>query len=427
MGVIGKKGGQVFRKLPKVVLTGTSLMARVIVIGGSFAGITGALEAKRRLGMDHEVLLISKTDKFTFIPSLIWVPFGRRKVSDITSPVEPIVTKKGVKFLHAEATQIDPEKKVVKTSKGDYTYDYLLIATGVDIRFDAIEGLGPDAGYTQSVCTPGHAEHAKEAFEKFVKDPGPVVIGAVQGASCVGAAYEFLFNFEYYARKRGVRKKVDVTWLSPEPFLGHFGIDGMLGGATMLKGFMKALRINHVLNAEVEKIEPGKIKMKDGKVLPYKYAMLIPPFKGAKVIQNSPGLGDEKGFIPTTDAYQHKKYPNIFAAGLAVQVPAPFKTKVAMGVPKTGYPADETAKIAARNIAALIKGQGAHLHEKAFGKIPGLCMLDAGRKEVLIISNHLLKPRQFAIMLPNPFGDPSKWAFEKYFLWKTRNGMSYLP
>lgn len=402
-------------------------MARVIVIGGSFAGITGALEARRRLGKDHEVLLISKTDKFTFIPSLIWVPFGRRKVSDVTFSVEPIAAQKGVKFLHAEATQIDPEKKVVKTTKGDFNYDYLLIATGVDIRFDAVEGLGPDSGHTQSVCTPSHAEHAREAFEKFVKDPGPVVIGAVQGASCVGAAYEFLFNFEYYARKQGVRKKVDVTWLSPEPFLGHFGIGGMLGGSTMLKGFMKALRINHVLNAEVEKIEPGKIKMKDGKVLPYKFAMLIPPFRGAKVIQNSPGLGDEKGFIPTADSYQHKKYPNIFAAGLAVQVPAPFKTRVAMGVPKTGYPADETAKVAARNIAALIKGQGGHLHEKAFGKIPGLCMLDAGHKEVIIISNHLLKPRQFAIMLPNPFGDPSKWAFEKYFLWKTRNGMSYLP
>ncbi|MHB8840663.1 MAG: NAD(P)/FAD-dependent oxidoreductase [Candidatus Aquicultor sp.] len=399
-------------------------MSRVVVVGGSFAGLTGALETKRKLGKNHEVILISKTDNFVYIPSLIWVPFGWRDVKDLTIPLKPILDKEGIRFVHAEVTKVDSENNTVSTSKGDYDYDYLLLGSGVDIRFDMVEGLGPD-GHTYSVCTPGHAEHARKGWENFVKDPGPVVIGASQGASCVGAAYEFLFNFEYACRKAGIRKKVDITWITPEPFLAHFGIDGMKGGEALVKVFMKKFKINYVTSSEIEKITEDTVMLKNGKNLPFKYSMIIPPFNGAKFVKASGDLGDDKGFIPTHDTYQHKKYKNIFAAGLAVQLPAPWKTPVAMGVPKTGYPSDETAKVAAANIARLISGKG-HLHSKPMGKIPGLCVLDAGRKEVIIVTNHLLKPRQFAMMLPNPFNDFTKLFLEKYFLWKTRTAKSYL-
>lgn len=403
-------------------------MAKILVIGGSFAGLTGALETKRRLGKNHEVTLVSKTDKFVYIPSLIWVPFGRRDVEDISMPIAPICSKGGVKFVHAEALSVDPKTNSVHTSKGIMQYDYLLIASGVSVRFDMVEGLGPEK-FTQSVCTPSHAMEAREAWKKFVKDPGPVVIGASQGASCVGAAYEFLFNFEYEARKAGVRDKAPITWITPEPFVGHFGIDGLAGGTPLVKAFLKRFNINFITNNEIEKVTADQINLKSGKALPYKFSMIIPPFHGAQFIKDSGDLGDEKGFIPTTTAYQHTKYPNIFAAGLSVQLPAPYKTPVPMGVPKTGYPSDEMGKIAARNIAALVNsnGNGHHkLHTKPIGKIPGLCVLAAGHKEVLLVTNHLLKPRQFAILMPNPFTDTNKVVLEKYFLWKIRNGKSYM-
>ncbi len=401
-------------------------MAKVAVIGGNFAGLTGALEAKRKLGKEHEVILISKTDKFAFIPSLIWVPFGLRKVEDVLVPLKPVLDKKGVRFLHAEVTKVDPEKQVIETTKGEEKYDYLLIASGVDIRFDLFEGIGPHGGYTKSVCTPQHAIEATEAFEKFVTDPGPVVIGATPGASCLGAGYEFLFNFEKAVRRRGIRKKVDITWITPEPFLGHFGIDGLLGANTLFKSFMKMLNINYIVSAQLERAEPNRIIMKDGTVLPFKYSMIIPPFNGAKFVKNSAGLGDEKGFIPVHDTYQHKQFKNIFAAGLAVQLPAPYTTPVPIGVPKTGYPSDESAKVAATNIVSMIKG-GKPSHEKPMGKLPGMCILDAGGKEVLLFTNSLLKPRKFAILIPVPFANLSKKMFEKYFLWKTKGGKSYLP
>lgn len=400
-------------------------MSRVVVIGGSFAGLTGALEAKRKLGKDHEVILISKTEDFVYIPSLIWVPFGWRRVKDISIPLKPVLDEHGVTFVHAEVTRVEPEQSKVVTSAGDYNYDYLLVASGVSTRFDLVQGLGPDKN-TYSVCTPGHAEQAKKGWERLIKDPGPVVVGASQGASCMGAGYEFLFNLEFALRKAGVRDRVNVTWITPEPFLGHFGIGGMAGGEAMLRSFMKMFHIKYILNSEIEKITEDEILLKDGARLPYKYSMIIPPFNGAKYVKESGDLGDDKGFIPVDEAYRHKKYANVFASGLAVAVPPPFNTKVPLGVPKTGFPSDESAKIASHNIAKLIQGNGEKLKGKPWGKIPGLCVMDAGHKEVIIISNHLLKPRQFAVMLPNPLANIAKRLLERYFLWKTRKGLSYL-
>ncbi|MHB8792977.1 MAG: NAD(P)/FAD-dependent oxidoreductase [Thermoleophilia bacterium] len=400
-------------------------MSKVVVIGGSFAGITGALEARRKLGPEHEVTLISRTDDFVYIPSLIWVPFGWRNVKDISVPLKPVLDKHGVRFLKTEVTRVEPGQNRVITKDGAVEYDYLLVASGVSTRFDLIEGLGPDKN-TYSVCTPSHAEEAREGWRKLVEDPGPVIVGASQGASCMGAGYEFLFNLEYAARKAGVRDKIDITWITPEPFLAHFGIGGMAGGEAMLKSFMKMFHIKYVVNSEIEKITEGEVVLKNGRKLPYKYSMIIPPFNGARFVKDSGDLGDEKGFIPVDDSYRHKKYSNVFAAGLSVAVPLPFTTPVAIGMPKTGFPSEETAKIAAHNIVRLLEGKGEKLKSKPWGKIPGLCVLDAGHKEVLIVSNHLLKPRQIAIMLPNPLANVGKRLLEKYFLWKTRRGLSYL-
>jgi sulfide:quinone oxidoreductase len=397
---------------------------KTIVIGGNFAGFTAALELKRKSNPNDQVMVIDKSSDFLFIPSLIWVPFKRREVRDITIPKAEIFRKKGVEFVEAEALKVDPKTQTVSTTKGDYQYDQLIIATGPKVKYDVAPGVAEHAHY---VGTPAGAMKIRTALDEFKKNPGAVVIGASQSAGCMGAGYEFLFNFEKWCRENKIREKVDIHWITPETFLGHFGIDGMVGAETLFKTFFKMFNIHFHTEVGIQKMDDDKVYLTNGTELPYKFSMIMPPFVGVDFITNSPELhATPSGYVPVGEDYRHPEYPNIWAAGLTVNFSLPWKPgSVPFFAPKTGYPSDVTGKIVADNI--LRAQAGKPLIKKHWGKIPAVCIMDAGKKEVIIFANHLFKPRAFAIMIPNIFYDFSKVLFEKYFLWKTRNGYSALP
>lgn len=400
-------------------------MTTTVVIGGSFAGMTAALEIKRKGKDEHNVILIDKSPLFLFIPSLIWIPFKRREMKDISFKKEGILKAKGVDFVHAEALSVDTETQIVKTVKGDFKYDNLVVATGPKVNFDVAPGV---AEFSHYVGTPNGAMKLRAALEEFKKNPGPIVIGATQNAGCMGAAYEFLFNVEKWLREQNIRKKVDLYWVTPEDYLGHFGIDGMPMGETMLKTFMKMFHIHYRTQVGIKEVTKDSVILSTGEVLKSSLTQLMPPFIGVDFVRNSPSLTPTaNGYIPVEDTYQHKQLKNVWAAGIAVQVDLPFTCKnIPFAAPKTGYPSDETGKIVAENIVRVAKGR-TDLKHKAWGKIPGLCIMDAGKKEVIIFSNHLFKPRTFAIMIPNVLYDFNKVLLEKYFMWKSRKGYAFLP
>jgi len=400
-------------------------MIKTVVIGGSFAGMTAAMELKRKGKEKHEVVLIDKSPLFLFIPSLIWVPFRRRELKDISFKKEAVLKKRGVDFVHAEALNVDTKTQVVSTDKGDFHYDHLVIATGPKVQFDIAPGVAEHSHY---IGTPNGAMKLRTALEEFVKNPGPIVIGATQNAGCMGAAYEFLFNVEKWLRDQKVRKKVDLYWVTPEDYLGHFGIDGMPMGEAMLKGFMKMFNIHYRTQVGIKEVTADSVILSTGEVLKSSLTQLMPPFIGVDFVRNSSSLpSTPNGYIPVEDSYRHKEIPNVWAAGIAVQVDLPFECKnIPYSTPKTGYPSDETGKIVAENIHRISEGRH-DLKEKPWGKIPGLCVMDAGKKEVIIFSNTLFRPRVFALMLPNVIYDFTKVFIEKYFLWKSKRGYSWMP
>lgn len=397
----------------------------IVIVGGSFAGLTAAFNLKRILKDRANVTVIARQEQFVFIPSLIWVVLGWRRPEQITFDLKSALEPKDISFIHARADKIEPGRNSIITDKGEFSYDYLVIATGPQFDWEAVPGMGPHGGYTQSICSLPHALDAAKAWREFLKDPGPVVLGATQYASCFGAEYEMVFNIDRALREAKVRDRAPITFITAEPFLGHFGIGGMGKGQQMLEIFFKFLKIDPIVNVATEKVTPGEIHLQNGRRIPFKYAIIIPPFKGVEAIRNSPGLGNEHGFVPVNSRYQHPTYPNIYAAGVAVAVSPPAPTPVPCGVPKTGYMSEVMAKIAAHNIAAEITGKPPK--ELSFPDINALCIMDAGNQGVIMISDRIFAPRKYEILIPGPWSHWAKLLFEKYYLWKMRTGRVYLP
>lgn len=399
---------------------------RVVVLGGSFAGLTAAFDAKRLLRDEADVVVISNQPLFTFIPSLIWVVPGWRRVEDITFQLEPALAKHGIQTIIANATHIDPQRNTITTSKGEVPYDYLVIASGAHLDFAAIPGLGPHGGYTQSVCNLPHALMAQQAWLEYLKDPGPIVVGAAQGASCFGAGYEFVLNIEYALRRLGLRKRATVTWVTSEPFIGHFGISGVKGSEREVGRFFDRYGIEAIPNVAIDQIEANSMRLSNGRELPYKYAMIIPPFKGIEAIRNSPGVGNARGWVEVDDHYRHLTYPNIYAAGVSVALTPPVATPIPTGVPKTGYMSEVMGRAAAHNIAADIKNHP--LKPLSPLDIQAMCLLDAGDSGMMLLVDKVFgDKRRREILLPSSLMHLGKLAFESYFIWKTRTGRTYLP
>jgi sulfide:quinone oxidoreductase len=401
------------------------MAARIVVLGGSFAGLTAAFKLKRELGDRAAVTVVARDPRFVFIPSLIWVVPGWRKPGQISFDLEPALRRHGIDFMHAVAEQIEPAQNVLKTDRGDVGYDYLVIASGPRYDWSVVPNLGPADGTTWSVCNLPHAMEAAKAWLDFVQDPGPVVIGSTQGASCFGAEYEVAFNIDRALRQAKIRKQAPLTFFTAEPFLGHFGIGGMRGGEAMLKGYFKLLGIDAIANVSTTAVSADSITLSNGRELPNKYAIVIPPFTGVQAILDSDGVGDARGFVPVNDRYQHQSFANIYAAGVAVQVKPPQPTEVPTGVPKTGWMSEVMAKVAAHNVAAAITG-GPPL-EKPFGDIRPLCIMDAGTQGMIIGLDRVFKPRKFELMIPGPWSHWAKLGFEHYYMTKMRYGLVQLP
>ena len=392
---------------------------QVVVVGSSFAGLTAALEAKHRLKDRAEVTVIDQRDYFTFIPSLIWVPFGKRDADDITFPLEPMYRKQGIRFVHARAERFDLTGQIVETDHGPVAYDRLVIATGPRLAFERIPGLGPHGGHTQSVCTLDHTLETRAAWQRFLKDPGPVVVGTAQGGSCFGASYEFLLNTRHQLQKAGHGDQ-PVTFITSEPFLGHFGLGGVGDSERRVERLFAKLGIRGIPNTSIESVSEGEIRLESGEVLPFAFSMIVPPFTGVDAVTRTEGLANPAGFIPVTDEYRHPDHPEVFAAGVDIAIAPPQPTLVPTGVPKTGHMSEHMAKIAAANIAADL-GVGEHQHVSV-DELGAICILDAGNTGLAIKTDRVLGGGKHTHVMAGPQAHWAKVAFEQVFLAARKRG-----
>jgi sulfide:quinone oxidoreductase len=382
------------------------MRAKVLVLGGNFGGLTAAIAVKHELRGDVDVTVLSDRDRFLFSPSLIWLPFGKRTAADITFPVAPTFEAAGVEFVQDAADLIDPRAKTVRTASGrTHPYDYLIIATGTRENLDAVDGLRENLNWITSLDA---AIRTGAAWKRFREAPGDIVIGATQGASCFGAAYEFLFNTSYQLRKAGLKRQAKITYVTAEPFLGHFGIGGLPHGEQLLGMFLRKENIAYRTDVSMRAVDDGAIVTGDGDKIPYAFTMIVPPFAGQDFLRRTEGLTNAGGYVEVRDTYQSNRYDDIYAVGLAAAVQAPWTTPTPVGVPKTGLPTEQMAHVAARNVAAQIRGEQPAAH-KSFGDIPAVCVMDAGNNGVLILADRMLPPRKHGVLVPARRITRSSW------------------
>ncbi len=395
-------------------------MQQIVILGGSFGGLTAAFELKRLLGKSCKVTVISDDERFVFLPSLPWLIMGYRSPEDITLNVSEILKPKGIDFINEAATKIEPDKSRVFTATKEIPFDYLVIATGPLLSFDEIPGLGPDKGYTDCTFTLDHAVKTNLSWKKLLEDPGPVILGSAQGVSCFGPAYELAFEMHNELRKRKMRRRVPILYVTSEPYAGHMGVGGLKNSKRFIEDELAEREINVIVNQAIEEVIPNEVRLKDGTRIPFKLAMIAPPFKGVPAVAP---LGNPRGFIAVDKNYRHTKYTNIFAVGVAMAIAPPERTPVPTGVPKTGFMTVTMAKTAAATITAEIRNEPLPSAEE----LSIVCLMDMGDTAALMKAYPVLPPRQEAVLKEGIHYKWLKMAFERYFLWKMRNGLTKLP
>ncbi|MEQ8701271.1 MAG: FAD/NAD(P)-binding oxidoreductase [Bauldia litoralis] len=402
-------------------------MSRIVVLGAGLGGVIMAYEMKEKLGADDELTVVNLGSTYSFVPSNPWVAVGWRDRKDISVDLTSVFDKRGIKLRPEGAKRVHPDENRIELNDGSsLDYDYLIIATGPDLAFDEIEGLGPDAN-TQSVCQIDHAERAKTAFDALVKKPGPVVIGAVQGASCFGPAYEFAFILETALRRAKIRDQVPMTFVTPEPYVGHLGLDGVGDTKGLLESAMRERHIKWITNAKVDKVEAGTMFVeevdesgatKTRHELPFAYSMMLPAFRGVAAVAGIEGLTNPRGFI-TIDKYQRNAaFPNVFGIGVGVAIPPVGKTPLPVGVPKTGFMIESMVTATALNIAALMHGE----EPSAVATWNAVCLADFGDEGIAFVAQPQIPPRNVNWSSSGKWVHTAKIGFEKYFLRKVRQG-----
>jgi len=405
---------------------------QVLILGAGFAGHTAALHLSSKLRSRADIHVVSPGNRFTWFPSLIWVGTGTMSPDMCQFPLAPVYERLGVSYHNARAVEIHPESSAVMIKDEAGTtqaldYDYCINATGPYLNFEGTPGLGPRAGTTLSVCSIEHATQTRDEYLDTVRalqhgSKRRLVIGIGHpAATCEGAAFEYLMNVDADLRRRGIRERAELVWLTNEPEPGDFGVDGIEArkrgviatGASLVRMLLDERGIKSYMAAGVTKVDPGKVHFEqagsDPESIEFDFAMFIPQFRGIPIAyvaadgrDISAEMTQPNGFMKVDADYTQKPYEQysasdwpatyrsprfdrLYAAGIAFAPPHPLsKAKkspngvaIQATVPRTGMASGIMGKTAALNIVDQIEGRSP-THHARMSEIPAACIASMG-------------------------------------------------
>ena len=294
----------------------------VVILGGGTGGTLAANRLRRRYRPDQlAITVVDQDDRHVYQPGLLFVPFGLTHVEDIVRPRQRQL-RRGIDFIQQAIDHVDIVSNTVQLDNGTtLVYDVLVVASGATLVPEETEGLtGP--GWMDKVFTfynPEGAAALGAALATF--DGGRVVVNVVDmPIKCPVAPLEFCFLADWYFHERGIRDRVQLTYVTP--------LDGAftkpvasqkLGGMLADRGIELVAEFN---TGEVDGAA-GRLTSFDEREVAFDLAVVVPLHGGAAYVGRSPGLGDALNFVPADErTLQAKAASNIFVIGDAANVPA---------------------------------------------------------------------------------------------------------
>jgi len=368
--------------------------ARVVVLGGGVGGTLVANLLSKALGRDARVTVVDRTGMHVYQPGFLYVALDQADALWLARDERGLLRKE-IDLVIDDATSIDPSRQTVTLERGGTLgYDHLVLATGARLDRDAVPGYGGSHDFYS-------LEGAQRLREELRRFRGGRILVGVAGIpyKCPPAPVEFVLMLDQYLRDRGIRERSEIKLLSP--LNRAFTVES---ASRMVQPIMEKKGIELVTFFNVEAVDGsrGVVTSIEGESLEYDLLVLVPPHRGAKVLEDS-GLTDPGGWIPTDrGTLHHKNAANVYALGDATDLP----------ISKSGSTAHFEAPVVASRIASLVRGT---VPIEAYeGRV--MCFLEIGEGKATTLRfdyQHPPLPPQ-----PSRLWHWAKWAFNRAY-WVT--------
>ncbi len=347
----------------------------LVIVGAGFGGITAALELRRSLSAEHRVILLDRQRAFMMGLRKLWVLAGQGSRAEGTRPLARLQAK-GIEFRHATVTGIDPRARLVRTETGTVPFDRLIVAVGAEPRPDLVPGFSSAAFNLYSA---DDVDRLAARVQQITQ--GRVVIGIVGlPYKCPPAPYEAAMLLDQLFRQRGLRPRVEIEVLTPQPM--SLPVIGP-SGCAQVEGHLARKEIRFSPNRKTVRLE-GTTVVGEGTTVEADLLIAVPPHRPPAFVRDS-GLALRGDWIAVDPATLRTSVDGIFAVGDVTDIPLANQ----MALPKAGVLAEGQAKVVAAEIIAELAGRPAP--PPYDGK--GYCFVEVGEQRAsMVVGDFLATP-----------------------------------
>jgi len=377
----------------------------IVVLGSGVGGLVAANRLTKKLDKKHQVFLIDRKTQYEFTPSFLWIPIGWRKPNQVVKDLSGL-SRKGIGYMNAEVTKIDPENREVKTSAKDLNYDYLIVSLGADLVPEAVPGFVDAAVNLYDL---NHLTQLRDTLARLSHGTLTILISSTP-FRCPAAPYEAALLVDAFLRKKGIRKDISIQVYTPEPF--PMPVAGQAVGDAVKRILeQRDIRFYPTMKAISIDAKKKQIDFEKGEQAGFDLLMGVPVHTSAAVVRKTKELSDQSGWVSVDKGTMRTRYDDVFAIGdvAAIKLPS------GMTLPKAGVFAHYQAEVVTHNIVADIQGGS-----KTEFDGRGYCFLETGYGKAGFASGNFYTAPTTTVKLRSPsrIWHLGKILFEKYWMWR---------